>query len=188
MRTASKTRPSLHRLDDRRTKVRLAFLALALAVAPACGYKSTASARRDLGVRTLAIQPLDNVTTTFEIETFVRRALVHAFVEASPFRVIDDPSRADAVLSGAVTSVSANPVIFRDSSLGSTFLVRMRADIALQDRRTGRILFSQNGFIFREQYQINTDVQEFFSEQNPAFRRVAEDFANSVVATIVDGF
>jgi hypothetical protein len=50
------------------------------------------------------------------------------------------------------------------------------------------VLFSNNQYIFREQYIVNIDVKNFFSEMNPALDRIATDFAAAVVASIVDGF
>ena len=43
-------------------------------------------------------------------------------------------------------------------------------------------------YLFREQYVINVDVRNFFSELNPALGRIADDFAASVVTTVLESF
>ena len=136
----------------------------------------------------MAVLPLENRSTTFEVEQILTRQLVHALVEKSHFRIVSDASQADAVLSGSVIRLTANPVIFGPATLGSTFLVTMRVQVELKNRTTGQILYSNNSYIFREQYQINSDVENFFSERNPAIERIAGDFANAVVTTILEAF
>ncbi len=165
----------------------LLFFALVVWIA-GCGYKSAASQRVDLGIQTVAIDPFENLSNAFEVEQFLTRAVARSFVEKSSYRVVNDPVRADAVLSGIVTTVRASPVIFGRTSLGSTFLVTLQARVEFKDRRTGKTLFSKSDYRFREQYQINPDVENFFSEQNPALRRIADDFADALVTTIIEGF
>ncbi|HSR68398.1 MAG TPA: LptE family protein [Acidobacteriota bacterium] len=160
-----------------------------LMTAASCGYKTAASQRLDYGIKTVAVMPLENTSATAAVEQLLTRQLIRELVERSGYRVIDDPSRADAVLSGTVVSVRANSVLFgRTTTLGSTFLVEMRAQVEFQNRVTGQVLYRNNDYIFREQYQINADVDHFFSEQNPALGRIAEDFAGSVISSILEGF
>ena len=80
------------------------------------------------------------------------------------------------------------PLSFVGEPFGSTFLVTLQAQVELEDQRSGEILYKNDGYIFREQYQINVDVENFFSELNPALGRVAGDFASSVVTTLLESF
>ena len=109
-------------------------------------------------------------------------------MERSEYRVVNDSSQADAVLKGTVSQMSANPVLFGGDIFGSTFLVTLNASIELRERRTGKILFENDQYIFREQYVINADIENFFSELNPATRRIARDFASSVADTVIENF
>ncbi|MFQ5928081.1 MAG: LPS assembly lipoprotein LptE [Acidobacteriota bacterium] len=154
----------------------------------ACGYRVASRNRLPADVEAIAILPLENETTTFEVEQILTQSLVRAFVGQSSYRVTSDPSKADALLRGVVSRVSANPVIFGQETFGSTFLVTLNARIELRERQTGKVLFQNDDYIFREQYVINVDVKNFFSELNPALRRIANDFASSVVTTILERF
>jgi len=159
-----------------------------LAVASGCGYRVASKNRSSPQFHTLAVVPLENKTTTSEVEQILTRSLVRAFVEKSSYQLINDPAKADAVLRGVVSRLTASPVIFRQGTFGSTFLVTLQAQVELQDQRSGKILYKNDGYIFREQYQINVDVENFFSELNPALGRVAEDFASSVVSTLLESY
>ena len=153
-----------------------------------CGYRVASRNRLAPQLKTLAVLPLENETTTFQVEQIFTRSLIHAFVERSSYRLVHDPARADAVFSGVIFSTTANPVIFRQRAFGSTFLVTLQARVKLQDRRDGRVLYQNDQYLFREQYVINVDVRNFFSELSPALERVARDFSSSVVTTLMEGF
>ena len=170
-----------------RTTARFA-LALLLSVQLACGYKVATQNRVAPDIGTLAVLPLENKTTTFEVEQILTRSLVRAFIEKSSYTVVSDASQADTIFQGVISQVSANPVIFGEQTFGSTFLVTVVGRVELRERKTAKLLFENNKFIFREQYVINVDVRNFFSELNPALGRIADDFASSVVTTILEGF
>ncbi len=170
-----------------RTTARFA-LALLLATQVACGYKVATQNRVAPDIGTLAVLPLENQTTTFEVEQILTRSLVRAFIEKSSYNVVSDSSQADAVFQGVISQVSARPVIFGEQTFGSTFLVTVIGRVELRERETAKLLFENNNFIFREQYVINVDVRNFFSELNPALERIADDFASSVVTTILERF
>ncbi len=165
------------------------LLVLGLSVAAgACGYRVAANNRVPRPFHTLLVKPLENDTTSYEIEQILTRSLVSEFVKRTDYAVVDNQSRADAVLEGRVTRVTASPVTFARSAFASTFLVTVYASVELKDLKSGEVLFSNNRYVFREQYIVNVDVKNFFSEVNPALHRMASDFAASVVATIVEGF
>ncbi len=162
-------------------------LILALA-AGACGYRVASHNRIQRPFHTLLVKPLENQTTSYEIEQILTRSLVSEFVKRTDYSIVEDESRADAVLEGSVTRVTVSPVTFARSAFASTFLVTVYAAVRLKDEKSGKVLFSNNRYIFREQYIVNVDVKNFFSEMNPALHRIADDFAASVVGSIVDGF
>jgi len=42
--------------------------------------------------------------------------------------------------------------------------------------------------VFRDEYQISTDVQSFFEEETPAVERMSRDFAMRLVSNVMDNF
>jgi hypothetical protein len=49
-------------------------------------------------------------------------------------------------------------------------------------------VYENKDMVFRDEYQISSDVKSFFEEQNPALGRMSRDFASQVVADVVEGF
>ncbi len=179
--------------SEKGARLRFAWLGLVallpltwLAGQTAC-YRVASHNRLDRAISTLAITPFENATTAFRAEQIMTRALARGFVEKTRFELVEDPAQADAVLSGSIDRVSANAVVFGRGSFGNTFLVTLTASVEMRDK-AGQVLYRNDRFIFREQYVLNQDVDNFFSEVNPALERIAHDFASSVVASILEDF
>jgi len=153
-----------------------------------CGYRVSSKNRLSHQVKSVAIVPLENETKVFQVEQILTRSLVRAFIERTNYSVVNDPSRADAVLEGAISRVNVSPVLFGAETFGSTFLVTLSSRVRMVERKTGKLFYENNNHIFREQYVINVDVKHFFSELNPALERIAQDFAASVVTTVLEAF
>src|SRR6266851_367123 len=91
--------------------------------------------------------------------------------------------------------VIAVPLLF-DTATGraTAMVVTLKCEITFEERETGKILYHTDNFIFRNQYEISTDpgnadsVKNFFEEQDPALDRMARDFAERLVAAIVESY
>jgi len=67
-------------------------------------------------------------------------------------------------------------------------LVTMKCDVTLTETATDKVLYHNDNFIFRNEYEISTDVKSFFEEQDPALDRMAQDFAQRLVAAVTENF
>ncbi len=153
-----------------------------------CGYRVASKNRLTASYGSISVKTLVNETTTYEVEQILTRALVREFVQRSNFSVVNDPQQADLVLEGTINRVSVSPMTIGRSGFASTFQVMITVRVVLKARESGETVFQENGLLFRDQYVINVDVEEFFSEQNPALGRIADDFAESVVTTVLEDF
>jgi hypothetical protein len=70
----------------------------------------------------------------------------------------------------------------------TAILVTVTIAVRLEDRATGNVLYRNDNVLFREPYEISTDIPSFFEEEGPALDRMARDFASRVVATILENF
>src|SRR2546429_6963342 len=153
---------------------RTAFAVVAgSALLAGCGYR--VAGRSDglpKSIHVIAVPALENKTTSYRIEQRLTAATVHEFLAKTPYRVVSDPATSDAVLRGKVLSLEAVPLLF-DTTTGraTTMLVTVKCEVNLEDRETGRLLYHTDNFLFRNQYEISTDVKSFFEEQDPALDR-----------------
>src|SRR3989475_10637500 len=156
----------------------------------ACGYHvARRSDSLPKSIHVIAVPALENKTTSYRIEQRLTTATVHEFLAKTSYRVVPDPANGDAVLHGKVLRVEAAPLLF-DTATGraTTMLVTVKCEITLEERETGKILYHADNFLFRNQYEVSTDVKSFFEEQDPALDRLAQDFAARLVAVVTENY
>ena len=85
-------------------------------------------------------------------------------------------------------STTASPLTY-DTSTGraASVLVVVSMSVTLSDRG-GKVLYQNPSYLFREQYEVSQDLSSFFEEDSPAFRRLSQDLARTLVANILEGF
>ena len=167
----------------------LAALAFAL-INTGCGYHTAGHVvQLPENVKTIAIPPFKNETLTYRIEQMLTASVVREFTTRTHYRILNDPSEsADATLRGTVLSTTASPLTY-DTSTGqaASVLVVVSMKVTLTDRN-GKVLYQNPAYLFREQYEVSQDLTSFFEEDSPAFRRLSQDFARTLVSNILEGF
>ena len=73
------------------------------------------------------------------------------------------------------------------SSQTSSYLITITAKVVLT-ARDGHILYRNDALGYREQYQSTQDLSGFIQEDSPAARRIAHNFAQAVVADMLESF
>ncbi len=168
-----------------------AVLALAAAVILAgCGYHVAGrAANLPSDWKTIAIPAFKNDTTRYRIEQRFTAAVIRQFLERTKFHIVQDPKAADAVLHGEVISIETDPVLF-DVRTGevTTMLVAVHTKVELIDNQSQKTVYQNNDMVFRDEYQISSDVQSFFEEQDPALERMSRDFASQLVSNVTEKF
>jgi hypothetical protein len=166
------------------------LLLAVLCTAFGCGYHPAGKVNTlPEQVRTLAIPGFVSQTQTFRIEQMLTAAVVQEFGTRTRYHLLPaDAPDADAVLRGTVLSATTSPLTY-DSTTGrvATVLVTVNMKVTLTDR-TGKMLYENEGYQFREQYQVSRELTSFFEEDTPALERLSRDFARTLVANILEGF
>ena len=170
---------------------RLALLTFLLTVyAAGCGYH--VAGHNDAlpkSVNVIAVVALENKTTSYRIEQKLTAATVHEFLARTRYKIVSNPADGDAVLRGKVVSLEAVPLLF-DTITGraTTMLVTVKCEVTLTDSATSKLLYHNENFLFRNEYEISTDPHSFFEEQDPALDRLARDFAARLVAAVIENY
>jgi outer membrane lipopolysaccharide assembly protein LptE/RlpB len=166
------------------------FLLTLLLLCAGCGYHTAGQVvQLPENVKTIAIPAFKNETLTYRIDQMLTSSVVREFTTRTHYRIVNDASdEADATLRGTILSTTATPLTY-DTATGraASILVVVSIKVALTDR-SGKVLYQNPAYLFREQYEISQDLASFFEEDSPAFRRLSEDFARTLVSNILEGF
>ncbi|HLV87457.1 MAG TPA: LptE family protein [Candidatus Sulfotelmatobacter sp.] len=140
-------------------------------------------------VKTIAIPAFKNETTTYRIEQMLTASVVRELTTRTRYRIVYEAGDdADATLQGTVISTAASPLAYDTTSgRAASVLVVVSMRVKLQDR-SGKVLYQNPAYLFREQYEVSQDLNSFFEEDTPASRRLAQDFARTLVSNILEGF
>src|SRR5690349_5390783 len=165
-------------------------LALAALTFAGCGYH--VAGHNDAlphEIHVIAVPALENATTSYRIEQRFTSATVHEFLAKTQYKVVSNPAAGDAVLHGKILSLEAVPLLFDTTSgRATTMLVTVKCEVSLTQIASEKVLYHTDNFIFRNQYELSTNVTSFFEEQDPALDRLARDFATRLVAAVTENF
>ena len=156
-----------------------------------CGYHTSGHmVPLPSDVHTIYVPMFQNTTQTFRVEQTLTAAVVQELRSRTEFHVVttNEGDTADATLKGLVNYTANSPLTY-DSVTGriSSSVVTIGLKVSLVGK-TGKVLFDNPNYIYREQYQVSRDVASFFDESNPAFLRIANEFAKSLVSNIVEAY
>lgn len=172
---------------------RWAFLGLPLVLmigsTAACGYSlvGTGSFLPEY-IRTVAIPTFANTTPRFEVEVRITDAVTREFVSRGDFTMVADSAGADAELTGIITGFDVTPIGLNPDEEATNFLVQIRAQVNFRDLVQNEILYSNNSFFFRQEFEIEADPTALSDLSNVAVDEIAEEFARTVVSSILEGF
>jgi hypothetical protein len=162
-----------------------------LFVMAGCGYHTSGHmVRLPSDVHTIYVPMFQNMTQTFRVEQTLTAAVVQELRSRTEFHVVitNESDTADATLKGVVNYTANSPLTY-DSVTGriSSSVVTIGMKVSLVSK-SGKVLFDNPSYVYREQYQVSRDVASFFDESNPAFLRIANEFAKSLVSNVVEAY
>ena len=173
----------------------LPFVVLLVVCDSGCGYalSGRGSFLPDY-IRVVGIPQIVNNSTFFQVEQILTEKIRAGFIGRGRYTVIPAPEGADAVVTGAVTSVTVQPVGFTDQQLASRYLFTVTMRVEFTDARTNAVLWANGALAFREEYELSTrsntalEGATFLSQERSSFDRIADDVARTVVTAIVEAF
>ena len=177
--------------------MRVAPLLFLLVALSGCGYHKAGSATHIApGVHTLAVPIFATRVQGFRTETLFTEAVVRELNTTTRYKVLTavkgnadtSTADADATLRGTILTEAITPLTY-DSSSGQTssYLVTITAAVRLL-ARDGSLLYRNDAFTWREQYQSTQDLSGFVQEDTAAVRRLAHDFAQALVSDMTESF
>lgn len=176
--------------------LRAALAAMVLTALSGCGYHVAGqSSTLPKTIHVIAVPAMENKTSSYRIEQKLTAATIHEFLAKTKYHIVSDADAADAVLQGKVLSVEILPLLYNTTTQNGTqtaqataMLVTMKCDVTFTDRLTQKVLYHNDNFVFRNEYELSTDVRSFFQEGDPAVDRMAKDFASRLISAVTENY
>jgi len=153
-----------------------------------CGYhlRGTGSSLPP-HVKSVNIPMFKNMTTRFQLDLKMTQGVIDEMVARGKVEITSQKDAADAILIGEISSFTVRPIAFSGEAAADRYNIIVVAKIVLRDLIDKKVLFSNNNFIYQEEYEV-PEGTDFESVQSEAIDKIAEKFARSVVITILEGF
>ena len=156
-----------------------------------CGYHTVGGATHiPANVQTIDVPIFKNLTQTYHVEVTMTEAVLKELQSRTAFKTesTDKTDDADAVLRGEITSFTVYPLTYDETTgQSSSYEITIGARVTLSDRN-GRVLYQNNKYVFRQQYESTQDLVSFLQEDQAAMARLSRDFAQNLVADMTESF
>ncbi|MDQ2854755.1 MAG: LPS assembly lipoprotein LptE [Acidobacteriota bacterium] len=150
-------------------------------------YKPVTKNQLPSRIKTVAVPAFQNNALRYKIEhRFTKAVLDELIHRGRGLRVQGDREGADAVIEGIIKSYQFTGVLLDDKGRARIFEVTIAVAITVRDQTQNRVLYDNQNFVFRGEYEFANDPRNFFNEEDPAVQRMARSFAESIVSTLIN--
>lgn len=152
-------------------------------------YKPVTKNQLPTRIRTIAVPAFQNQALRYKIETRFTEAVINEIVRRGRgLRVQSEREGADAVVDGVIKEFSFGGVLLDERGRARIIQVTITAAVTVRDQVENRVIYDNQNYTFRGEFEFANDPRSFFNEEDPAVQRMARSFAESVVSTLINGF
>jgi outer membrane lipopolysaccharide assembly protein LptE/RlpB len=174
----------------------LGVMAVACIAASGCGYalSGRGSFLPDY-IQVVGVPAFINNSSVFEIDRVLTDRVRTEFGGRGKYRVQPDTNNVDAILIGTITSVRTTNTSYTANSQAARVQLIVTASFEFRDVRDNKVLWANPSMTYREEYEPSSgsgtagaDPTAFFGQNANAMERMAQNFARSVVTSILEAF
>jgi hypothetical protein len=154
-------------------------------------YKPVTKNQLPPRIKTVAVPAfqMEGTALRYKIDTRFTEAVINEIIHRGHgMRVQGEREGADAVVDGVIKSFNFGGVLLDDRGRARIFEVTITAAVTVRDQTENRVLYDNQNYVFRGEYEFANDPRSYFNEEDPAVQRMARAFAESLVSTLVNGF
>jgi curli biogenesis system outer membrane secretion channel CsgG len=177
---------------------RRSFLAGLGAAAPAvgCGYALQGRGiTTDPSVKRIGVPLFKDRTGKLGLDARVTAAVITELLKRGRFTVVKETTGVDALVEGEIIAYTVQPVGFSGSTSGvdvytqaSRYAIALSASVVYRKVGQKEPLWSNDAFSQRDEYDVGDNAQNYFDREEQTMVRLAESFARSVVAAMLEAF
>ena len=150
-------------------------------------YKPVTKNQLPKHIKTVAVPAFQNNALRFKIQSRFTEAVVNELIrKGRGLRVQGEREGADAVIEGIIKSFNYSGVLLDDKGRARIFEVTIEVAVTVRDQTENRVLYDNQNFVFRGEFEFANDPRNFFNEEDPAVQRMARSFAESIVSTLTN--
>ncbi len=161
---------------------------------PGCGY-ALAGRGNSLPdyIKTIGIPNFTNQSRTADLDHLLTEAVSAEFKTRGRYRIVPDRTNVDAVLTATIQPILLIPAEISPTGLASKYVVTLIASVEFFDEKEKKPFWANPVFRLTDEYNVPNaatvpDPSVVFSADKNALERIARNFAQSLVTSILEAF
>src|SRR5205085_3583890 len=143
-------------------KTYLRVASFVISLLSVCGftecYKPVTKSQLPEHIKTVAVPAFQNTALRFKIEhRFTEAVMTELIRRGHGLRVQSEREGADAVIDGVVKGFGFSGVLLDDQGRARVFEVTIVAGVTVRDQHDNRVLYDNQNFVFRGEYEFAND-------------------------------
>lgn len=171
-------------------------LVLGGAAAQACGYALVGKGTVvDPTIKRIGVPLFRDATGRATLDQRITRAVIDELLKRGRFDVVQTATAVDALVEGQLLSYTARPVGFETTTetqtaqtQASRWTITLTASVRYAKTGVADAIWANDNFTFRDEYELGTDPAAFVDREEQAVDRLANAFARSLVAAMLEAF
>ncbi len=157
-----------------------------------CGYALVGKGiTTDPSIKRIGVPLFKDRTGRLHLDQKITQRVIEELLKRGRFSVVQEEVGVDAVVDGELTGYVVTPVSFSGAA-GATqatrYAITITARITYRKLGEKEPIWSHEGFSFRDEYDIGDQATSYFDREEQSIDRVAEGFARSMVAAMLEAF
>jgi hypothetical protein len=181
---------------------RRAFLGLlATSTLGGCGYALVGRGTVvDPDIKKIGVPPFGNSSGKADLDVKISQSVLEELLKRGRFDVVPDATGVNALVKGEIVAYRAAPVGFGDGSTetgksggtattqASRYEISVTAKVRYTKVGVEEPIWANDSFNFKEEYDLGSDPSVFIDRETQALDRLADAFARSLVASMLEAF
>jgi len=165
------------------------LIILALIALAGCGYHLAGrGAFLPSHINKIGIPMFKNNTSKIELPQRLTEKVQEEFISRGKYEISSSSTEVDALLEGVILSYELHPGSTDSEGRATSYTVTIKTAITFKDLANDVILWQNENFLFREDFQISSSMEDYYNQEIEAIEISAEAFAKSIVSNILEGF
>jgi hypothetical protein len=164
------------------------------ALGAGCGYALQGRGiTTDPSVKRIGVPLFRDRTGRLGLDDLVTGAVISELQKRGRFTVVREATEVDAVVEGEILSLDIQPVGYsntetNDHQLASRYSATISAKVVYRKLGQAEPLWANDAYSNRDEYDVGDQGATYFDRESQSLERLAEQFARSLVATMLEAF
>ena len=158
-----------------------------------CGYGLVGrGGGLDPSIKRIGVPLFKDSTGKVDLDMKITQKVTEELLKRGKVDVVQTIVGVDAILEGEILSFQETPVGFSGGSTGSTTASRYAITLTVRVKyyKPGEVqpIWQNDAFSYRDEYDLGSDANSFFDRADQGVDRLAQAFARSLVAAMLEAF